>query len=656
MEYADVNEPLPDFSPYRAIIVRLSSDEMERPRDFLPWLKKAMDSGVRLILPNGLHASHAPGGEPVHQDLVNDIFAAFGLAAASYEMPGNLDDSTIRNLKPGHFHFETSLVSPEMLYPVSPVLRQTRDGADVWQRIETVGDPERYAVSVAVGEPGFLSLHEDLLYYSIDIPNHGYRVSWNINPFAVLKAVLDCDDMPRPDVTTFWGARGAYSHVDVDGPYNMSQPDVPGPSRFALRVALDEVWKQYPFPVTLGWIAAEYDPDIDLRFIMPGETSEQALARDRLDWERPHREVAEELRKLVDEVYRLPHIQSGCHGYSHPLFWQKLQPGYAIKGYSPSYEFETRGAVEYLNRHVLPPDRPVELFQWTGDCMPPEEPFAVLKDMGMANINGGDPMYDGLHQSLYYICPLSRPVGPYRQIHTAGSNENIYTRGWIGYKGAYNNLIETFIRSEKPRRLLPVNIYYHVFPAESLQGYLAIQHVYEWAARQELCWITALEYVKSVEGFFQARIGRLPDAGWWVEDYGSCTTVRFDDESREVDLSASRNVAGWTHYNGSLYVSLMPGKRAEVVLGTGDSVTPYLAMASGMVDDITVEPNHWRARVKGWGPGFVEIRVPDGEWRGAATLPAGRSGEGIFRSHGDGRVRLDFPDAAGGWVEVVFEK
>lgn len=210
VDYADVNEPLPDFTPYRAIIVWLSSDEMDRPEAFLPWLKDAMDSGVRLILPNGLQAPYKPGGQPVHQNVLAEIFDAFGLALASYEMPGDLGGTAIRNVKPGNFNFETSLVNPEMLYPVFLVLRQSREGADVWQRIETAGDPERHAVSVAVGGAGFFALHEDLLYYSIDVPEHGYRVSWNINPFAVLDAVLDCADMPRPDITTFWGSRGAY--------------------------------------------------------------------------------------------------------------------------------------------------------------------------------------------------------------------------------------------------------------------------------------------------------------------------------------------------------------------------------------------------------------------------------------------------------------
>jgi len=381
----------------------------------------------------------------------------------------------------------------------------------------------------------------------------------------------------------------------------------------------------------------------------------------------------------------LPHVQAGCHGYAHPLVWRDKVPGYAIAGYEMTYEQEVRGAVEYLNRNVLPPDKPVEVYQWSGDCDPPEEPLAILAEMGLPNINGGDSRYDSRFNSVYYISPLSRPEGRYRQIYTAGANENIYTEGWTGFKGAFNNVVETFERSENPRRLLPVNIYFHVFPAEAQAGLRAIRNAFDWASLRELCWIRAVEYVRAVEGFLRARVGRTGDGGWWVEGYGACPSLRFDGEQRFIDMERSRNVAGYVRNNNSLYVSLLPGERAEVRF-TEDArlEAPCLARASGMLSGVKRAPGRWEGRIRTWGPGFIELWAPEGEWRVLACLPNGggtlqgtmtplpesgdtseeteaRLPEGVFSLQGmaarlpDGRVRFDLPDAGGEEIEVTFE-
>ncbi|MDR1745119.1 MAG: hypothetical protein LBS30_05115, partial [Planctomycetota bacterium] len=533
VDYADVNRPLPDFSPYAGIVVWISSYRIEQPERFLPWLLEAMDAGVKVVLPAGIQAPENTDGEPVDAGLVAEVLNRFGLRALPASLGEKADPLRVHDPRPEFFSHETTAFSGQLTYPV---YRTARPGVDVWRRIERAADPEEHTIGVVVGQAGGWAMTSTLLYFAVGVPGTAYRVAWNINPIDFLEHALDCSEPPRPDVTTFWGARGAFSHVDVDGAYNMSQPDVPGPSRFALEVCLEEIWEKCPYPTTLGLIACEYDPGIDPRFIHDGDTIEETLVRPPMAWERPQREVAAELRRILGKIAPLPWIQYGCHGYAHPLFWRELTPSYAIRGYKVSYESETRDAVEYLDRHVLPPGKKVELFQWTGDCDPPEEPLDILDGMGIAHINGGDPLYDARQDSLYYVCPLSVPKGGHRQIYTAGSNENIYSEGWTGYKGAYNHVVATFERSESPIRLLPVNIYYHVFPAERLAGYLAIRNAYDWAAKQELCWITAAEYVRAAEAFFPVRIGRLAGGGWWVEDYGVCPTVRFDDEKRAVDM------------------------------------------------------------------------------------------------------------------------
>lgn len=653
MEYVDVNrEELPDPSPYRAVIVWMISDEMENPEKLLPWLVDAMRDGVPLIFPDGIQPPNSPGGKPVHMDLVLKLLAGFGLENAPYALDDDFKDLRIHTLKPEFFSFETSGATTDMAFPV---LRQTNPDIEVWQRIERKNDPEVHAVTMVSGAPGFWSMSQRLLYFSMDLPQLGYRVAWNLDPFAMLEKALNCRELPRPDITTFWGSRGAYSHVDVDGPFNMSQPDVPGASRYALEVAFENIWKKIPYPVTLGYIAADYDPDLELRQLVYGEAPEQTLAKPLNAWEKPHRQVAMELRELVSRIARLPHIQSGCHAYSHPRVWKNLTPGYIIRDYIPTYEREVRGAVEYLNKNVLPPDKPVELYQWTGDCSPPVEPLAILDEMGLPNINGGDPIFDSMHNSVFYICPISQPRGKYTQIHSSGCNENIYTGNWLGFKGAYNNVIETFVKSDAPRRLLPVNIYYHVFPAENLAGGMAITHAYEWASKQDLCWMTAREYVLAAGDYAKVRIGRTNDGGWWAEEYGRCPTLRFDSADGMVDMRRSRNVTGFYRHNGSLYVSLVPGHRAEVFLTRSTPEAPCLARSSGMLDRID-SGREWSARIRQWGPGYIELWVPAGEWT-AHAAPVGGTGSALpVKNLGGGLIRVDFDGFEGKWLEVKFEK
>ncbi len=653
VDYADANQPLPDATRYRGAVVWLTSWDIEGPDRLLPWILDAMRSGVKMIFPAGVHAPDNPGGEAAQWEMTAEILAAFGLESRDAVIGANGDALRVNHLRPEFFSRETAAVQGQETYPVYAT---TREDVDVWQRVERADNPEEHSVGVVVGAAGGWAQTGSLLYYGTEVPGTIYRVAWNISPIDFLERALDCADFPRPDVATFWGARGAYSHVDADGPYNMSQPDVPGPSRFALEVAYEEIWKKYPYPVTLGLIASEYDPDIDPRFIFEGETPEQALARDPLDWERPQREVAAELRRIMDKIGALPQVQYGCHGYTHPLFWRDLTPSYAIPGYQPSYENEIRNAVRYLDERLLPPGKRVEIFQWTGDCDPPEEALDIVSDLGLANINGGDPLYDARHDSLYYICPLSVPKGRRRQIYTSGSNENIYTENWTGYRGAFNHAVSTFKRSESPSRLLPVNIYYHVFPAEHLAGYKAIQNAYDWAATQDLCWLTAAQYVRAAEDFFPVRIGRLDGGGWWVEDHGACPGVRFDREDRAVDMRTSRGVAGFIHHNGALYVSLLPGERAEIRLTSSRPDAPCLAKASGVLEDVRAGAASWSARLRGWGPGFIEVWAPPGDWRFAAVYPDGRREEKTLRPMADGRLRATLADAAGGWIEVGCEK
>ncbi len=654
VDYHDVNAgALPDAEPYHAIIVWLESPVMPNPDRFLPWLSSAMRSGKKVILPSGLQIPASSDGYEVPFDRLLAFFQQFGLEQTGIVRLGeDADKLATVNMFPEKFGFETDLVR---FSNVSPVYAVNPEKLEAWQYVEKVDDPAQRAVTVAAGPSGGWALEENFLVYTVDIEGEDYRVAWNVDPFQFLGEAVDSQDMPAPDVTTFWGTRGAFSHVDADGPYNYTN-GYTGKPRYTFDMIYDEVLSKYHFPITIGYIACEYQPDIDARIIEPGESVEEALARPRRPWQGTQAEVAHDMREIAKKVSALPHIQSGCHSYSHPLDWQGKEPGYAIRDYEFSYEQETRGAIEYLNKNVLPPEKPVELFQWPGDCDPPPVALDILAEMNMANINGGDPLFDGKYNSVYFICPLTRPKGDHLQIHTAGSNENIYTVGWTAFHSAFNNVIATFEHSEYPKRFLPVNIYYHVFPAESEAGLRAMQNAYDWALTKELCWMRAVEYVHAVEGYSTARLGRTRDGGWWIEDYGLCPSLRFDNaDALQVDIENCVNVAGYSRHAGSLYVALIPGERAEVRFGETPADSPCLAGSSGMLRNIVMTDKSWQAESRVWNDGFLDIWAGEGDWRGYYRVAGGERVEQKPRRLADGRLRIDLPRSDGEWVEVSFE-
>src|SRR5690606_42158235 len=49
--------------------------------------------------------------------------------------------------------------------------------------------------------------------------------------------------------------------------------------------------------------------------------------------------------------------------------------------YTMSYEREIDGSVDYINRHLAAPGRPVEIFLWSGNCRPGPEALARVRQL-----------------------------------------------------------------------------------------------------------------------------------------------------------------------------------------------------------------------------------------------------------------------------------
>jgi hypothetical protein len=206
-------------------------------------------------------------------------------------------------------------------------------------------------------------------------------------------------------------------------------------------------------------------------------------------------------------------------------------------------------------------------------------------------MNGGDSRFDGDFPSYSNVAPLYRQVGQQFQIHSSNSNENTYTNLWSGPYGAYQTVLQTFQNTETPRRILPINVYYHFYSGERQAALLALKRVYEWAVgqREEIFPLYASRFIDVVHGFISTGIDRLDDRTWRVSDNGQCRTIRFDDCSLYPDLDRSRGILGFRHYQGCLYVSLDDSADHLIALAATPPQQPHLVQATADVLDLTID-------------------------------------------------------------------
>lgn len=619
VDYHDVNDrPLPDPSGYRAVIAWFGDDIMVGPEEYWRWMSAALHGGTRVLLIGGLGAERHPSGEPTDDILKQQTLNDLGFQI-DYGIPFTQNPFVIKieDKRPEHFSFETKQppenVSHQRFVP-------TREDVEVWRSIQRTDVRDSTGAAVAVCPRGALVFDEWCILRVVD--SEIYKDYWDLDPFVFLETALDCRDMLRPDVTTFCGARAAYSHIDGDG---MSNPtlDVPGPERYCAKVIYEEVLRQRPVPVTVGVIVG-YPESLGV--------------------------ADKELKQLARMILALPHVQAGCHGWAHPLDWRKHTVALNIPGYTYSERKETVEAMEYINRELLQDGKRVEIYQWTGDCAPPASALALVEEFGVANINGGDPRLDEAYPSVTKVSPLTRPVGSYHQIYASSTNEYLYTNSWTENYGGFRNVVETFVRSESPRRLLPVNVYYHFFSGERITSLRAVQKVYDWCLKRPLCWIHAAEYTRSVKGFLRARVGRTEEGAYWMEDFAPCNTARLDHCTRQVDMQRSVGVIGFNHHEGSLYVALAPVKRAEIVLCDTPPSKPCLLHSTSLLRRVSGDVHTWKAEARLYAPGHIRLQ---GFFPGKSVSVRVHDKRDDLTTDNKGVLTISMAPGRGEWVEVT---
>ena len=520
-EYHDINQPLPGTTltgRYAGAVIWLDRPA-DNPRAFAEWIRRQLADGIKMAFIGRL-------GLPEE----NAYLQPLQISTQEAAKPAQL---RIGQQQP-MFGFET----PPRPDPLEFVPLKLKAGETLLELLDETGNG--YSAAALMPWGGFV-----LAPFVVETIPGNDQARWVIDPFAFLQRALELPAMPAPDTTTENGRRLLFVHIDGDG--FPSRAELPG-TPLAGRVLLDQVLKRYALPTSMSVIEAEISPD----GLYPKESPEmEAIAR---------------------EMFALPHVEIASHSYSHPFHWDdtvkhgvfanaEADESYhlPIPGYDHlNLDREIRGSVDYIRRRLAPAGKPVQLFQWSGDTEPNAKALQIAYAAGLLNLNGGDTQITRSNPSLTAVSPLGIVKNGQRQVYAPITNENIYTNLWHGPYYGYRRVIETFELTESPRRLKPIDLYFHTYSASKRASLEALQQVYRWALAQKSNPIFPSDYVKKVLDFDTATIAR--DGEYWIyRGNGSLRTLRIPGGQGKPDPASAQGVAGFVSANDSTYIHLVGG-------------------------------------------------------------------------------------------------
>lgn len=429
---------------------------------------------------------------------------------------------------------------------------------------------------------------------------------WVINPFEFLRQSLRLADMPVPDVTTETGRRMLMVHMDGDG--FISRSELPG-NPMAGEVVRDRVVNKYPIPMTISVIEAELSP----KGLYPGLSG-----------------VSE---KVAQSMFRSPNVAIASHSYSHPFIWRKAGASDVNEGYNmrlPGYRFELQreieGSIRYIEDNLAPPNKRVEMFFWTGDCVPGSDALALTRKAGVLNMNGGDTVATRSLATVTEVAGMGLAREGGFQVFAPNQNENVYTNNWQGPFYGFERVIETFEFTDKPRRLKPIDIYFHTYITTKKAGMKSLDKVFDYALKQETTPVFVSEYARKVMDFQTLAIARTTD-GWRVRGALNLRTLRIPIAMGFPDLRKSEAIAGYRDGQTDSYVHL-GGDAATLVLRPAESATARLVSSNARIENAMPTATGLRWNLSGHVPlQFTLANVDDCKVRadGVELKPARRT-------------------------------
>jgi len=342
------------------------------------------------------------------------------------------------------------------------------------------------------------------------------------------------------------------------------------------KVLLEQVLMRYRLPTTMS--------------VIEGEVAPHGM----------HPQLSKEMENVARQIFALPYIEIASHTYSHPFDWRRVSlgqepaPGDAdyhlpISGYRANLEREIVGSTEYIRKNLAPPDKPVSILQWSGDAEPDEKALRLTVQAGLLNLNGGNTIMTRSYPSLTAVSALGVSLGGVFQTYAPIMNENVFTNLWTGPFYGFERVIETFQMTGAPRRLKPINIYYHSYSASKTASLNALHKVYAWALSQSPHVVFASEFIRKALDF-NAMVVSRENGAWRIRGNGDLRTVRAPESLGRPDAAASQAVAGYR-----------PGTEGNYAhLAGDDALLRFSAIPSIPSTPSTPYLHEANARIAGW--------------------------------------------------------
>jgi len=564
-EVRDVSQrPLPSdkkMAEYGAVFTTFAENMMNNPDEYLKWLIRQQENGKQLIIagtPGALSDYDSVNSDPV---LIKKVFSNLGF---SYQGNAVNDNSRLRydHVDPEKMNFERKLpLFPQKYMQIVP----NRKDVESWANVGFKGKSETSASVVGVGPRGGFAFDGYMRWQDpVD-----YLKRWYLNPFDFLRVCLDLKGMPAFTPTTLNGKRVAFAHIDGDGFAGYTEIDK---HKVCAEIIMERIFERYDFPNSASVIAGEINPAVK-------------GSKDNVD--------------MARTMYEMKNVETASHSYTHPFAWsaelresKEYKDDFVIGQYEvPGYKFDARyeivGSCDYITENLAPAQKPCKILLWSGMCEPTESQVAIADKAGILNMNGGDTVFDARRNSYFGVSPLYKPLGSRHQIYTGQANENILTNLWNGPYFGFRNIVDTMKRTGSPRRIMPIDIYYHFYSGEKFASLKALEDVYEWALSQDTARVFASSYIKMVNGYLSAKIDKISPGHFVFRDYNDCLSVRLDGMKMVPDLAKCKNILGYDIQPEGIFVNLRPGtSKAELVLTADKNANNeivYLKNGSGWV-------------------------------------------------------------------------
>jgi len=359
---------------------------------------------------------------------------------------------------------------------------------------------------------------------------------WIINPFKFFAEALRLPEIVVPDPTTQNGNRLLFTHVDGDGIMNYVESN---PELFSGDIILEKILKRYKIPHSISLIGSEVFP------------------------EGLYPEISDKLIDLSKKIYKLENVEGATHTFTHPFIWGKIKDGnldekYRLKpkNYVFNIEKELKGGLDYINANLqLKDKRKANTVFWSGDCAPEKNALEYIYSKNILNINGGDTIITKINPYLTNVAPFGLERDNYYQIYTGAQNENVFTNDWLGPFWGFKKVVQTFKMTDSPRRLKPIDIYYHFYSGSKAASTNALKYAFDWAVKQDVMPIFTSEYIPKVMDYYTVSMAQ-DENRWLVAGMNDLKTLRIEKENASIDLNSSKSTLGIKHFENHTYLSL----------------------------------------------------------------------------------------------------